>query len=258
MTLAFAEDAPRETADGQFLLDLDGFDGPIDLLLQLARDKKIDLTQVSMLALAEQYIAFIERARHLRLELAADYLVMAAWLAFLKSRLLLPVQEDEFEPSAEEMAAALAFQLQRLEAMQIAGRRLMALPRRGSAVLARGRPETFAPTGTMPVDLSLFQLLQAYGDSRRKAQPPRAYRIAPLNLDSVEMALERLSSVLGRLPDWTALSRFLPSHYGESPLKTRAHVAAAFGASLELVKRGAIELRQDTAFGNIYVKGREV
>ncbi len=255
MTLAFAEDAPRlETADGQFLLDLDGFDGPIDLLLQLARDKKIDLTRLSITALAEQYIAFIQQAQYLRLELAADYLVMAAWLAYLKSRLLIPVPEDAGEPSAEELAEALAFQLRRLEAMQTASDSLAARPRLGSHVLPRGMVETFAATPVdRQVDFTLFQLLEAYGGCRRKADRPAHYEIAPLDLDSIEMALDRLSEVLGRLPDWSVLTRFMPDS-GATPLKVRAHVAATFGASLELVKRGALVLRQDSPFGPIYIK----
>jgi segregation and condensation protein A len=254
LTLAFAEDSLPE---GQFLLDLDGFDGPIDLLLQLARDRKIDLTQLSIAELAGQYIAYIEHARHLRLEIAADYLVMAAWLAYLKSRLLLPQAETESDdPTPEEMAEALAFQLKRLEAMRHAAERLVNRDRLGSHVLMRGAPETFKPSGVPLVDLSLYQLLQAYSSCRHKADQPAHYQIAPLNLDSIEAALERLESVLGRLTDWSTLTQFLPSVVGEPVLKRRARLAAAFGASLELVKRGMLDLQQDKAFGPIYVRGR--
>lgn len=244
-----------ETADGQFILDLDGFGGPLDLLLQLARDRKIDLAQLSVAALAEQYIAYIERARHLKLELAADYLVMAAWLAYLKSRLLLPVPppEEDAEPSPEELAEALAFQLRRLDAMRGAADTLLARPRLGSAVLARGEPEKFSPRGGTKVDLSLHELLSAYAAARQPARAPSLYQIAPLTLDSIESALARLSEVIGKIPRWSVLSRFLPEH-SASPLHRRAQVAATFGAGLELVKRGALSVRQDRPFAPVYVR----
>jgi segregation and condensation protein A len=257
MTVAFAEDPEIITElDGQFILDLDGFDGPIDLLLQLARDKKIDLTQLSITDLADQYIAFIDRARHLRLEIAADYLVMAAWLAYLKSRLLLPHNDDvdNSEPTPEELAEALAFQLKRLEAMQRAGQKLMALPRLGSSLLARGQPEKFVPVGVTPVKFTLFELLDAYSASQRRTTEPQHYEIAPLNLDSIESALERLTGILGKLPDWSILSNFLPQE-DMPPLRRRASVAATFGATLELVKRGDLFLRQSAPFEPIYIKG---
>ncbi len=254
MTITFAEDEPVVVVDNQFILDLDGFDGPIDLLLQLARDKKIDLTKLSITALADQYIAFIDRARHLRLEIAADYLVMAAWLAYLKSRLLLPSTDDESEPSTEDLAEALAFQLRRLDAMRDAGQKLIERPRLGSSLLPRGEPETFAPVGTAPVSLTLFALLDAYSACRARAEKPQHYEIAPLNLDSIESALERLAGVLGRLPDWSVLSGFLPPPQS-SLLKQRASLAATFGATLELVKRGEIEVRQAGPFAPIFIKG---
>ncbi len=254
MTAPVSENAPRETADRQFLLDLDGFDGPIDLLLQLARDEKIDLVRLSIARLAEQYIAFVERAQHLRFELAADYLVMAAWLAYLKSRLLVPQAEDSDEPTAEELAEALALQLRRLEAVQLAARELALRPRLGSSVLPRGMIEPFAPSGaSAPPEFTLFQLLDAYATCRRKADRPEHYEIPPLNLDSVEIALDRLSVIIGSLPDWTVLTRFLPGR-AATPLRSRAEIAATFGASLELVKQGVLDLRQDSAFGTIYVR----
>jgi segregation and condensation protein A len=258
MSVAFAEDDKKAPViDGEFLLDLDGFDGPIDLLLQLARDKKIDLTKLSITALADQYLCFIERARHLRLEITADYLVMAAWLAYLKSRLLLPSNDNSTEPSAEEMAAALAFQLKRLEAMRIHGQLLLERPRLGSAILAKGAPETFTPTGIAPIALTLHQLLQAYGSTRKKAIKQTHYEIAPLAYHSIEMALERMANLIGHIPDWAVLSAFLPDTGNDDPLFVKSTVASTFGASLELVKRGVLTLRQDEAFSPIYIKRAE-
>jgi segregation and condensation protein A len=255
---AAAESGPDE--DGQFLLDLDGYGGPIDVLLTLARAQKVDLTKISILALAEQYIAFIERARSLRLELAADYLVMASWLAFLKSRLLLPEPEDDEEPSAAEMADALAFQIRRLESVQQAGAKLMALPRLGRDVFPRGAPETVGVDRRSVFALPLFELLAAYGRhlGRRDA---RLYTIEPFALHSVEEAIERLSRIIGQLPAWTLLSQFLPSYdsakagSGEQRMLVgRSAVAATFGASLELAKRGLVAIRQDANFAPIYIR----
>jgi segregation and condensation protein A len=246
--------------DGQFLLDLDGYGGPIDVLLTLARDQKVDLTKISILALAEQYLAFIERARRLRLELAADYLVMASWLAFLKSKLLLPEPEGEDEASAAEMADALAFQIRRLESMQRSGAKLQAQPQLGRDVFARGMPEPIVIDRTDIVELGLFDLLAAYGQhlSRHEKQ---LYTIEPFMLHSVETAIERLSQMIGRLPVWTLLSQFLPAvdaarvGSGEQRrLVGRSAVAATFGATLELAKRGMVSIRQDGNFEPIYIR----
>ena len=250
--------------DGQFLLDLDGYGGPIDVLLTLARDQKVDLTKISILALAEQYLAFIERARSLRLELAADYLVMASWLAFLKSKLLLPEPEGEEESSAAEMADALAFQIRRLESMQTAGARLQGLPQLGRDMFARGMPEPIVVDRKSIFDLSLFDLLATYGQhlSRHEKQ---LYTIEPFLLHSVETAIERLSQMIGRLPVWTLLSQFLPSFdaakiaSGEQRrLVGRSAVAATFGATLELAKRGVVTIRQDGNFEPIYIRSAKV
>jgi segregation and condensation protein A len=257
------EDTPHVDADddGQFLLDLEGYGGPIDVLLSLARDQKVDLSKISILALAEQYLAFIERARKLRLELAADYLVMASWLAYLKSRLLLPQPENDEEPSAAEMADALAFQIRRLESMQQAGARLMGLPRLGRDMLIRGAPEPIAVDRRNVFTLTLFDLLAAYG--QHVARHDKAlYTIEPFMLHSVETAIERLSQMIGRLPKWTLLSQFLPS-YDASRVETgeqrrlvgRSAVAATFGATLELAKRGVVSIRQDGNFEPIYIRG---
>lgn len=246
--------------DGQFLLDLDGYGGPIDVLLTLARDQKVDLTKISILALAEQYLAFIERARSLRLELAADYLVMASWLAFLKSKLLLPEPEGEEEASAAEMADALAFQLRRLELMRQAGARLQGLPQLGRDFFERGAPEPIVIDRKDIFTLGLFDLLATYGQhlSRHERQ---LYTIEPFMLHSVETAIERLSKMIGRLPMWTLLSQFLPSYDldqvagGEQrSLIGRSAVAATFGATLELAKRGVVVIRQDASFEPIYIR----
>ena len=255
MSIAFAEDIvmPQETPDGQFLLDLDGYDGPIDLLLQLARDKKIDLTCLSISHLADQYVTYIERVRHVHLEIAADYLVMAAWLTYLKSRLLLPVPiEDEL--SAEEQAEALAFQLRRLDSMRLAGVALLERPQKDSHFLSRAGGETYAVSEKIHYQANLAGMLRAYGAICRRTQPVLAYDIPELPLHSVDMALERLSLVLGKLPQWSELAQFLPAGLSK-PLLTRSAIAATFGASLELVKRGAIQLRQEKPFAALYVRG---
>ena len=251
---------PEMDEEGQFLLDLEGFDGPIDVLLTLAREQKVDLAKISILALAEQYIAFIERARKLRLELAADYLVMASWLAYLKSRLLLPAPEGDEEPSAAEMADALAFQLRRLESMQQAGAKLLALPRVGRDVFVRGAPEPIVIERHSVFDLKLFELLALYGQHLVRRDTER-YTIEPFMLHSVEQAIERLSQMVGRLPGWTLLSQFLPSYEAAAAgageqrrLVGRSALAATFGASLELAKRGVLNLRQDANFEPIYIR----
>lgn len=254
----FDEDPGRgDAADPQLLLDLDGYDGPIDLLLTLAREQKVDLAKISILQLAEQYLAFVERARRLRLEIAADYLVMAAWLAYLKSRLLLPEPETEEEQSGQDLARTLAFQLRRLEAMQQAGARLMAAPRLGRDVLARGAPDPMPPplkagVGKLAAEVSLYDLLAAYAALDHQDEPA-VYDIPAFSLFAVEEALERLTTMLGRIPGWSALGNFLPGPADEA-LVNRSAVAATFGASLELAKRGSIELRQDGAFSPIFLR----
>jgi segregation and condensation protein A len=244
-------DAPRE--DERLVVDLEGYEGPIDVLLTLARDQKLDLTRISILALAEQYIAFIAQARRVRLEIAADYLVMAAWLAYLKSKLLLPTPaEDKAEPTAAEMAAALAFQLQRLQAMQDAGVRLMARPLLGKDVFRRGAPEGLRVVATPVYTATLYELLRAYGDQRGRKQPSML-RIMPSELYSMEAALERLTSILGRMPDWTTLQSFIPAEL-RGGVVARSALAAMFSASLELVRSGRLQMRQDRSFGQIYIR----
>ncbi|MGP1253100.1 MAG: segregation and condensation protein A [Kiloniellales bacterium] len=254
---SFEEDAPEALVLGeQLLLDLEGFEGPIDLLLQLARDQKVDITKISILALAEQYLVFVNQARRLRLELAADYLVMAAWLAYLKSRLLLPEPEGEAEPSGAEMAAALKFKLQRLEAMQEAGRKLMAGPQLGSEVFARGMPEALERVNKVTWEVTLYELLSAYGQARRD-RGTQSLRILALDLHSVEDAVERLGRLLGQgVPGWRRLQAFMPPELQAAitPLRRRSALASTFVASLQLAKSGQVEIRQDGTYGSIFLR----
>ncbi len=240
---------------GVFLVDLEGFEGPIDLLLQLARDQKVDLIHISILQLAEQYIAFVKAARRVNLELAADYLVMAAWLAYLKSRLLLPEPEGEEEPSGAEMAAALRFQLQRLEAMQGAGLGLMERPRLGRDFFACGQPQPVPRVTNVLYDATLYDLLSAYGTTRSRATKSDTLHIVPLNLYSVDEAMRRLSSLLGSAPGWRTLASFLPPEL-RSGLPGRSALASTLLAGLEMVKEGKAELRQEGPFRPIYMRER--
>ncbi len=256
VTESFEPDPERAPppAPVQLVLDLDGYEGPLDLLLGLARDQKVDITKISILQLADQYLAFIERARDLRLEIAADYLVMAAWLAYLKSRLLLPRDDDEDEPSGPELAAALTFQLRRLEAMRESGARLMARPQLGHDFFRRGATEKMPVTHTVIYDVTLFELLSAYSRQQRR-QEFSVLRIQdPIHLYSVEDARERLKAVIGSMPEWRVLVSFLPADVREG-LTMRSAVASTFVASLELTKSGDVDLRQDRPFGPIYLKG---
>ena len=243
-------------ADGRsFRLNLEGYEGPIDVLLQLSRDQKVDLTNISILQLADQYLDFIRQARHLRLELAADYLVMAAWLAYLKSRLLLPEPEGEDEPSGAEMAAALKFQLQRLQAMQNSAERLMGLPKLGSEVFARGAPKPIEIVQKSSYEASLYDLLKAYGRNKVRVEASQL-RILPGNLYSVSEAMERLSGLLGEMPGWRSLAGFLPSDLQDG-LVMRSAIATTFAASLEMCREGKLRIRQEGTFGPIYLRGAE-
>ncbi|MDX1738094.1 MAG: ScpA family protein [Alphaproteobacteria bacterium] len=256
----FEEDeAPveRNPADLLFLA-LDGYEGPIDLLLNLARDQKVDLAKISIVALADQYLEFIERVRQLRLEIAADYLVMAAWLAYLKSKLLLPpTPDDEDEESPEDLAARLAFQLRRLEAMQKISKQLMERPRKGREFFGRGDPEAIQVVNTSTFDLSLFEMLRAYGSIRDKLTAS-TLRIMPTDLYSMDDAIERLRNLLGgmRVPNWTGLESFLPDNL-KSDLILRSATAATFAASLELAREGLLEIRQNGIFAPIFFRSNK-
>ncbi len=252
----FEEDQPEiargEPGPSDLVLNLAGFEGPIDVLLTLARDQKVDLIHISILELAEQYLLFVEAARQHYLELAADYLVMAAWLAYLKSKLLLPREEEE-EPSAAEMADALKWQLLRLQAMQDAGKKLMELPRKGQAFFTRGDPEGLPVTYTSVYDISLYDLLRAYGRARQEGAPT-SLEIEPIDLYSIDEAIDRLRSVLPNVPDWTVLMSFLPQ--GDlPPFKRRSALSTTLLAALELVRQGKADIRQDGGpFSPIYLK----
>lgn len=247
-----AEEGARDPA-AALVLDLDGFEGPIDILLTLARDQKVDLVHISILALAEQYLAFIQRAREHHLELAADYLVMAAWLAYLKSRLLLPPEETDEEPSGEELAAALQFQLRRLEAMQEAGEHLMERDRLGVKRLARGAPEDLGGVTRSIYDVTLYDLLRAYADHKKRTTRVE-FNIEPLTLYSVDDAIKRIESMFGAIPDWSALHELLPTGLAE-PIMRRSAMCAHFIASLELAKQGKLEVRQDGgAYSPIHIR----
>jgi segregation and condensation protein A len=244
-------------SDGAALvLDLDGYEGPIDLLLALAREQKVDLARISILALADQYLTFIAEQRRLQLEVAADYLVMAAWLAYLKSRLLLPDPPEEAGPSATELAEALAHRLRLLEAMQRAGASLMARPQLGRDVFARGAPEGLATIDQPVFELSLYELLKAYGDGHRR-QHGQVLTIPPSSYASLSDALERLMRIVGQLPDWRELIAFLPAEFHRElrgGATRKSALAAVFAATLELAKSGQLELRQDRLFGPIYLR----
>ncbi|MGP1396613.1 MAG: segregation and condensation protein A [Inquilinaceae bacterium] len=250
------DDPPQQAVARDFVIRLESYEGPIDVLLDQARDQKVDLTQISILALAEQYLDFIEQARALRLELAADYLVMAAWLAYLKSRLLLPASDDDEEPSGEELASALAFQLRRLEAMRTAGAALMGLPRLGTDWFARGAPEPVAELRTATYEATLYDLLKAYAHHRRKKSGPGTLAIGAQRLYSMDQAFRRLTELLGGGTGWSSLVNFLPSGLND-PLIARSALASVFAASLEMVRSGDAELRQDGPFQPLYVRRPE-
>ena len=253
----FEADQPDYTLaiSDSLVLELDGFEGPIDVLLALARTHKVDITKISILALAEQYLAFISRARALRLEIAADYLVMAAWLAYLKSRLLLPATDEEDEPTGAELAARLAFQLQRLEAMRKASEQIMQRPRLGQDFFARGEPDPLVVDTTTVFSTTLYDLLTVYAGIRER-QGVSTLRITPAKLYSMDDALERLGRLIGTIPDWTTLSRFLPEDIGDE-LVMRSAIASTFAASLELTRQGKLQINQAQTFAPIYVRARQ-
>ncbi len=246
--------SPIPPNGNDLVIALAGFDGPIDLLLNLAREQKVDLASLSILSLAEQYLEYINTARQLHLELAADYLVMAAWLAYLKSRLLLPNDETEEENPAE-MAEALKFQLLRLESMQKAARDLLNLPQLGSDFFLRGIPEAVEIEERPVYFLPLYDLLNALGAPQRRRKP-ESYDIKPNRLYTMEESLTRLRRMLGGFSSWGRLQLFLPNLLGHDKLESRSAIASTFAAVLEMVKSGEIELRQDRTFAPIYLRGK--
>jgi segregation and condensation protein A len=242
----------RASNDPALLIDVAGFEGPLDLLLYLARNQKVDLSRISVLALAEQYLLFIDSARRIRIELAADYLVMAAWLAYLKSRLLIPQQAKDDGPSGEEMAATLAFRLKRLEAMRGAASGLVNRNRLGRDVLARGAPEHIPDRQQSAYEASLYDLLTAYA-SLRQRQAVTQVTIARRTVWSLTDARELLTRLIGEIVDWTALEQHLLA-YMVSPEDRVTAIASAFAASLELVREGKIEIRQEGVFSPLYLR----
>jgi segregation and condensation protein A len=245
-------DAERATSEPSLVVDVDGFEGPLDRLLHLARNQKVDLARISVLALAEQYLLFVERARHFRLELAADYLVMAAWLAYLKSKLLIPKQPGDEEATGEEMAAVLQFRLQRLEAMRDAAARLVNRNRLGRDVFQRGMPEAVVVEKRNEFSASLYDLLTAYA-AQRQRQAITNVQIAKRGVWSLKEARSILMRLVGQMRDWTALDSFL-LEYLATPEERVTAIASSFAASLELVREGHLEMRQEQAFAALYMR----
>ena len=254
-TLWSDSDERSGVSEPALVVDVDGFEGPLDLLLHLARNQKVDLARISVLALVEQYIAFVEQARRLRLELAADYLVMAAWLAFLKSKLLIPRQPGDEGESGEELAAVLQFRLKRLEAMRDAASRLVNRDRLGREIFARGMPEMVIVEKSNAYSASLYDLLTAYA-SQRQRQAITNVRIAKRGVWSLKEARDILMRLIGEVGDWTALDRFL-IRYVTTPEERATAIASSFAASLELVREGEIEMRQEGAFAPLFMRARQ-
>ncbi len=246
--------ASKPTDAAALYLELDGWEGPLDLLLDLARRQKVDLRGISILALADQYITYVERAATLRLELAADYLVMAAWLAYLKSLLLLPKEEQD-EPSADELALRLQLRLQRLGAMREAGARLMARDRVGRDVFARGAPEGLRVERRNAWQCEWFDLVQAYGQVKARTAPV-VHMVRDRAVMTLESALSRVAAMLGVALDWMALEEFLPPY--ADPQFRRSALASSFVAALELARQGKAELAQDEAFGELRLRALRV
>lgn len=235
------------------IVDVEGFEGPLDLLLMLSRTQKVDLRKISVLQLAEQYLGFVEKAKTLRIELAADYLVMAAWLAFLKSRLLLPPDPSDEGPSGEELAAHLAFQLERLQAMREAAARLMARDQKGRDFFVRGIPEDVMRVRRVSFSATLLDLMQAYARIRTRDEF-RPYAFDREHVFTMEQALERMRGLIGFAGEWTDLSSYLPDGWTRDPVRRRSATAATFAATLELAKQGQIELRQGETFAPISIR----
>ncbi len=248
----FVDVEARVEPDALFV-DVDGFEGPLDLLLQLARNQKVDLRKISVLALAEQYLLFIARAKTLRIELAADYLVLAAWLTFLKSRLLLPRDPDDEGQSGEELAAHLAFQLERLAAMRDSAAKLMARDQKGRDFFVRGIPEDVTRVRRVRYTASLLDLMQGYARVRTRDEF-RPFTFVREHVMTLEHALERMRGLIGYAGEWTDLMSYLPEGWGADPKRRRSATASHFAASLELAKGGAIQIRQSETFAPIQIK----
>ncbi|WP_316862795.1 ScpA family protein [uncultured Cohaesibacter sp.] len=236
------------------IVDVEGFEGPLDFLLALARKQKLDLTKISILALAEQYLVFIERARKLRLELAADYLVMAAWLAYLKSRLLIPELPDEDEPSGEELAAMLAFRLRKLEAMRAVASRLMERDCLGQDFFVRGQPEDMSLIQKPRFAASLYDLLTGYAALRQRKSVSLVH-VRKRQVWSLAEARDVLNRLVGGISDWTPMDELLRTYLKLSDIRPTA-LASSFAASLEMVREGYLEVKQTESFGPIYIRSK--
>ena len=244
------EEPPAVASNDRLTLDIDGWEGPLDLLLTLARTQKVDLAKISILALVEQYLTFIADAKKLRLEIAADYLVMAAWLAYLKSCLLLP-KDAEADPSPEELAMRLQLRLQRLNAMREAGARLLARDRLGRDVFARGAPEGLRVTRRAAWQAELYDLIAAYGTIRARTEPA-VHIIGRRPVMTLEEALLRIERAIGASIDWTTIEAFLPETQDQEFRKSA--LASSFVATLELARQGKLQFEQEAAFAPLYIK----
>ncbi|MBT5073909.1 MAG: segregation/condensation protein A [Kordiimonadaceae bacterium] len=238
----------------RLIVDIEGFEGPLDVLLALSRTQKVDLKQISILELVKQYLEFVTEARALRLELAADYLVMAAWLAYLKSKLLLPEEENDDELSAEEMAARLTYQLERLGAIRERAAILMSRNQMGRDMFARGAPEAVIIKQHHTYDLSMYELLKAYAQHKTR-EAVADIRIRKKAVFTLDQAIERLSGMLGLALDWTSLEQFLPDDLID-PQLIKSAKASMFSATLELAKVGKADLVQKQAFGPMFIRAR--
>ena len=244
-----------ENSSENLVINVDGFEGPLDMLLTLSRTQKVDLLKISISQLASQYLAFVAIAKELRIELAADYLVMAAWLAFLKSRLLLPTDPTDDGPTGEELSAILAFRLERLQAMRNAGSKLMARNQLGKEFFSRGIPENLEKKRMINYTLSLLDLMQGYARIRTR-DDFRPFSADRENVFTIETALGRMQKMLGFSEEWNDLMSFLPEEWQNEPKRVRAATAATFAATLELVKAGSVELRQSETFAKIELRKR--
>ena len=236
--------------DDALNLSLDGWEGPLDLLLNLARQQKVDLHQISILALVEQYLTYLEEAKALRLEIAADYLVMAAWLAYLKSCLLLP-KDPTVDPSPEELAMRLQLRLQRLDAMRDAGARLMGRDRLGRDVFFRGQPEGLKLVRKAAWQVTPFELFAAYGRVKARTAPAM-HVVAHRAVMTLEDAIQRVSALIGQALDWTTLEAFLPAT--SDPQYRKSALASSFVAALELARQGRLQLEQESPFADLLVR----
>ena len=246
-------DVSENPSAEELVVDIAGFEGPLDLLLSLSQSQKVDLLKISVLELAQQYLAFIERAKKLRIELAADYLVMAAWLAYLKSHLLLPPDETEEGLSAEELAAHLAFQLERLHAMRNVAAQLMARDQKGRDFFVRGLPEKYEMVRRVAYTASLLDLMQGYARVRTRDEF-RPFILDRENVFTMEEALEKMRHLIRFAGEWTDLTSYIPKEWQLDPKRKRSATVAHFAASLELAKSGYLELRQLDTFGRIELK----